>query len=313
LVIAVMRFLHHLGDMISLLRSFLAVIEEGSLHRAAKRLNLSQSALSRQMQALEHELGGKLLERSSTGVKPTSGGHALAAKMKEFLAGYDSALLEVRRLMQGESAQLRIGYLASAFEEYLGPALKVVRQQHPKIKVKLLDLFPGEQIDALRRGEIDIGLTQETGNLLGREFYTRKLAVSKSLVCIPACHPLASRKQIRLAELKSETFVSGPDDHVPGYRRRLMRLCWDCGKFRPRMISTTEGLAGGLAMVGNEDAVALLPAFMRQLSSPGIVMIPIADAKATWDLFVVWQRGKITGPLRTLLDALPFPAANSAL
>src|SRR4051812_30072814 len=113
--------------MILQLRSFLAVIEEGSLHRAAKRLNLSQSALSRQMQALEHELGGKLLERSSTGVQPTSGGHALAAKMGTFLAGYDSALLEVRRLLQGESAQLRIGYLASVFEEYLGPALKVLR------------------------------------------------------------------------------------------------------------------------------------------------------------------------------------------
>ena len=51
--------------------------KKGSLHRAAVRLNISQSALSRQMQTLEHELGGSLLERSTTGVKPTAGGHAL--------------------------------------------------------------------------------------------------------------------------------------------------------------------------------------------------------------------------------------------
>src|SRR6266404_6918302 len=76
-----MRSLHRLHPMILQLRSFLAVIEEGSLHRAATPLNLSQSALSR-MQALEHELGGKLLECSSTGVRPTAGGHALAAKME---------------------------------------------------------------------------------------------------------------------------------------------------------------------------------------------------------------------------------------
>ncbi|MDQ8209783.1 LysR family transcriptional regulator, partial [Coraliomargarita sp. SDUM461003] len=60
--------------MIPQLRSFLAVLEEGSLHRAADRLNISQSALSRQMQALEHEVGGALLNRSSTGVQATPGG-----------------------------------------------------------------------------------------------------------------------------------------------------------------------------------------------------------------------------------------------
>ena len=65
------------------LRSFMTVVEEGSLHRAAERLHLSQSTLSRQMQALEAELGGQLLERTSIGVRPTNGGHALAAKASE--------------------------------------------------------------------------------------------------------------------------------------------------------------------------------------------------------------------------------------
>ena len=76
-----MHYLHHAGVMIVQLRSFLVVIEEGSLHRAATRLNLSQSALSRQMQALEHDLGGSLLDRSSTGVGLTRSGYALAVRM----------------------------------------------------------------------------------------------------------------------------------------------------------------------------------------------------------------------------------------
>jgi DNA-binding transcriptional LysR family regulator len=95
--------------MIPQLRSFLSVVQEGSLHRAAARLHLSQSALSRQMQALEDELGGKLLERSSTGVRATNAGHALAGKMRTFLAGYDAAMLEVRRLVRGQAEGLRIG------------------------------------------------------------------------------------------------------------------------------------------------------------------------------------------------------------
>ena len=193
------RFLHHHEIVILQLRAFLAVIEEGSLHRAATRLSLSHSALSRQMQALERELGGKLLERSSTGVQPTAGGYALATKTAALLASYDSTMVEVRHLVRGETEQLRIGYLASAFGEYLAPALEKVRQVHPRTKVKLLDLFPGEQITALRQGEIDIALTQEIGDLLGRDFYTRQLAVTESVVALPAGHPLGLRKQVKIA------------------------------------------------------------------------------------------------------------------
>jgi DNA-binding transcriptional LysR family regulator len=286
------------------LRAFLAVIEEGSLHRAATRLSLSHSALSRQMQALEHELGGKLLERRSTGVQPTAGGYALAARMGKMLVSYDSAMLEVRRLVRGETERLRIGYLASAYEEYLALPLKRLCQLHPRIKVKLFDLFPGEQITALRRGEIDVALTQEIGDLLGRDFYARELAVTESIICLPAGHLLASRKQVKIAELKNETFVSGTEDRVPGYRRRLAQICRNCGSFRPKLIDNSGDLSSKLAMVANEDAVALLPAYMRHQASPGVVIVPVADARATWKLFVVWQRGKTAGPLLTLLDSL---------
>jgi DNA-binding transcriptional LysR family regulator len=312
LAIAVVHSLHHRKTVILQLRAFLAVIEEGSLHRAATRLSLSHSALSRQMQALEHELGGKLLERSSTGVRPTAGGYALGATMGTLLASYDSAMLEVRRLVRGQPDQLRISYLASAYEEYLALALKRLRQVYPRTKVKLLDLFPGEQITALRRGKIDIAITQEIGDLLGRDFYARELATTGSIVCLPAGHSLASRKQVKIAELKNETFVTGTEDRVPSYRRRLVQICRNYGKFRAKLISNSGDLSSKLAMVANEDAVALLPAYMRHQTSPGVVIVPISDARATWKLFVVWQRGKTAGPLRTLLDLLPAKTSIAA-
>jgi DNA-binding transcriptional LysR family regulator len=77
--------------MLEQIRSFLTVVEEGNLHRAAARLHISQSTLSRQMQILELELGGRLLERMATGVRPTAGGQALAEKMGALLASYDQA------------------------------------------------------------------------------------------------------------------------------------------------------------------------------------------------------------------------------
>jgi DNA-binding transcriptional LysR family regulator len=137
--------------MLEEFRSFLVVLEEGSLRRAAERLHVSQPALTRQMQLLEHDLGGRILERTSTGVLPTSEGHALAEKARALLGYYDSTVAEARRLVRGEGKQLRIGYLASAGQEYLGAALAGLRRADPKVKVKMLDLTTGQQIMALRR------------------------------------------------------------------------------------------------------------------------------------------------------------------
>src|SRR5258706_11097931 len=159
--------------MLEKLRLFLVVLEEGSLRRAADRLRISQSAITRQMQSLELDLGGCILERTSAGVRPTNGGRALAERAKTLLADYDSTVAEVRRLVRGESERLRIGYIASAVQAYLGPALAVLRRAYPKLKVKMLDQTPGEMIIALRRGENELALTRHGADVLSREFYTR--------------------------------------------------------------------------------------------------------------------------------------------
>ena len=167
-----------------------------------------------------------------------------------------------------------------------------------------------QHFTALRNGEIDIGLTLETGALLGRDFYARKLAADKSVAFLPRGHRLASRKELRLAELRNESFLMGPDDHVPGARRQFIRICRRCGKFKPRLINVTaaEDVSSVLALVAKEDAVILGPAFLRRCKAPDAIVVPVADTGATWNLFLVWQRGKITEPLSTLLNALSYQA-----
>ena len=303
-----MRFSHHLCSVIEKLRLFLVILEEGSLRRAAERLHISQSAITRQVQLLEHDLGGRVLERTSSGVRPTTGGHTLAESAKALLTDYDSVMSEVRRLVRGEGDRLRIGYVASAVQEYLGPALVALRRTHPKVKVKMLDQTPGEMIIALRRGEIDLALTGHGVDLLSRDFYTHKLASVPSLVTLPLDHPMAAQKQISISQLKNESFVGAPDSVVPGYKQKIVQFCRRFGKFRPRFISIEQAasLSEGLAIAANEGAISLHPTFISHLGIPNVVMVPLADKEATWDLFVVWQRGKTSIPLRALLDALQF-------
>ena len=292
--------------MLEKLRFFLVVLEEGSLRRAADRLRISQSAVTRQMQSIELDLGVRVLERTSAGVRPTNGGRALAERAKTLLADYDSAMAEVRRLGRGESERLRIGYIASAVQEYLGPALAVLRRAYPRLKVKMLDQSPGEMIIALRQGEIDLALTLLGIDLLSRDFYARKLTTVRSLVALPVSHRFATERQVSLSQLKGETFVRGPDDVVPGYTQMIIQYCRKYGGFRPSLatIDNFNSLVESLALAANEEAISIQPAFISHLNVPNVVLVPIADAGATWDLFVVWQPGEIANPLRTLLSEL---------
>jgi DNA-binding transcriptional LysR family regulator len=298
--------------VIEKLRLFLVVLEEGSLRRAAARLHVSQSAITRQIQLLEHDLGGRVLERASNGVRPTNGGQVLAKSVRSLLADYDSVMAGARRVVRGESDRLRVGYLASAAQEYLGPALATLRRTYPKLKVKMLDQTPGEMIIALRQGEIDLALTILGADLLSRDFYTHRLANVPSLIVLPFDHPLAGQRQISMAQLKAESFVQGPDSVLPGYNQRILQFCRRFGRFRPRLISIGEpgNLAEALVMAANEGAISLQPDFISHLRVPNVVMIPIADREATWDLSIVWQRGKMSEPLRALLDALRLNAAR---
>ena len=88
--------------------------------------------------------------------------------------------------------------------------------------------------------------------------------------------------------------------------QRIVQFCRRFGKFRPRFIAIDQpaSLAEGLAISANEGAVSLHPIFISHLGIPNVVMVPIADKEATWDLFVMWQRGKTSVPLRALLDSL---------
>lgn len=289
---------------LDLLRSFFAIVAQGSLSKAAERLRVSQSTLTRQMQALEHEIGGRLLERSTSGVALTATGHALFDRTKPVLAAFDAAIVEVKRSARGQSAMLRVGYLLSAAPDYLHPALAELRRLHPEVKVKLLDLSPGEQIAALRKGEIDLALIGNAGAFLSREFYVRRLAMLPVLVAMAESHPLAAQATVRLADLRREVFVGAPEADMPGHNRWVAQLCRRAG-FRARFVQDADSLSHGLSTIVTENAVALMPDYAKKTPVPGVIFRPLRDTAAKWDLLVAWQRGRASIPVRALLDALP--------
>lgn len=286
------------------MRSFFAIADLGSLSKAAERLRVSQSTLTRQMQSLEHDVGGLLFERGPSGVALTAAGHVLHEGMGPVLESFDRVVAAARRRARGQSVDLRIGYMPSAAQDYLNPALSLLRSRHSEIKVRLLDLSPGEQITALRKGEVDIALLGHPGPFLSREFYVRKIASVPVRVVLSESHRRVGEESIHLKDLKEDVFVGAAESDLPGHNRWVTAICRKAG-FRPRFVADAESLTHGLSTVITENAVSLLPIYASKTGVPGVVFKPLADSSAHWELVVAWQRGKVSSAVQALLEALP--------
>lgn len=289
--------------MIDRIRALLSVIEEGSVSRAAVRLRITQPALSRQMKLLESEVGGKLLDRETRGVKPTSLGHALVKVMSPVITAYESALADVRRQARGTQSELRVGFLISAAQPLLSPTLERLRKTHPELKLKLHDMSPREQIDALKSGELDLALIGQEGAMAAQDFYSFKLCSLGVCAAISAADPLASRTQIAIKELKQHDFIGVDEDQMPGRNRWITALCRTAG-FKPRFLAIPDGITHVLSMVASESAATLLPDYFKTTTHPGIAFVPVSDPKARWDFIVLWQRGKTPASITALVNAL---------
>lgn len=273
------------------------------MSRAAEQLHVSQSTLTRQVQALESEIGGQLLERNHRGVALTAAGHALLEGMQPVVAGADIAIAKARKLARGQSSSLRIGYIISAAGEHLNPALAALRRSHPATRVQLLDLSPGAQIAALRRGELDVAVLGNINATIGREFYVRRIATFPVMVALPESHALAANDQVGLGDLRKEMFVGAIPDAIPGFNSWIIQLCRRAG-FRPKIVENASTLTHTLSLLVAEHAVALLPALVQGFKVPGVTFRPLRGVAAKWDLQVAWQRGRITEPVRELVKLL---------
>ncbi len=289
--------------MIERLRTFLAVLEEGSVNRASRRLGVPQPTLSRQIQALEAEVGGSLLERGSWGVRATDLGFKLREKMLPVIKAHDQAWAEVQASARGREAQLRVGYLGSTAHRFLTKPLEHLRNEFPRLRLWLFDQTPVEQLEALRKGELDVAIIGQEGAALADDFYKRKAARLPVCVAVASGHPLAAKQTISLADLADETFVGVAESTSPGRNEWIGRLCRRAG-FKPRFVAKTTAINDTFTLIGGEGAVALLPAYSDRMSSPGIVFVPIAEKWATWDLYVLRQRGRGNPASRRLVELI---------
>ncbi|MER6623551.1 LysR substrate-binding domain-containing protein [Streptomyces sp. NPDC000931] len=202
----VMRTDVHLRD----LRYFLAVAEELHFTRAAERVYVSQPALSKQIRALERQLGVELFRRDRRGVALTAAGTALLPHARRVLEGWEEAATAVERARAARRSTLVVGMSTSPGRGGLLPAIRSrFTAAHPDAAVRLRQVGWEDPTAGLAGGEADVAFVWLPLPDAGRYDWT-VVAEEPRLVALPETHPLAARTDLTLADLADEPFLALP-------------------------------------------------------------------------------------------------------
>ncbi|MFC1435169.1 LysR substrate-binding domain-containing protein [Streptacidiphilus sp. N1-3] len=269
-----------------LLRYFVAVAEERNFTTAARRLHVSQPALSQQIKLLERGLDAELLDRSTQPLRLTPAGSEMLVGAYRLLRCVEDVDRTVRATTSGQAGVLRIGTTWGGLYDMLLPAMRALRSDRPDIQLPVTQLGGRDQLAALRRDEIDVMLHRHTHKDSFDGIERTVLFDDPMIAILPLGHPAGRSGRVRLADLADERFVMIGRQVKPLVFDRCVQLCHQAG-FEPDVVAEVlEPMALALA-VASEGVVSLSGAGMAN-RYPGLdyllvdPVVGIAEVSAVW-------------------------------
>ena len=253
------------------LRYFVALAEELHFGRAAERVGIAQPPLTQQIQRLEADLGCRLLIRGRK-TTLTPAGAALLEQARRILAQAEDAVEATRRAARGESGQLRVGVPPSVMLSGLPSVIRKYRKRYPGVRFGLRELSTSAIENALRTGEIDLGFLREVAP--GAPLESEVVLEERIVAALPATHPLADAKDLRLASLRDQPFVFFPRRLGPAFYDRMISFCTDAG-FLPEVVQEAAQWQSVICLVEAGVGISIAPACVQRFKWKGVVYRPL--------------------------------------
>lgn len=258
------------------LRHYAVLAEELHFRRAAARLHISQPPLSRQIAALEQELGCRLLERTRRRVTLTVAGEAFLRDVRAVLAELDVAVSTARALDAGQAGVLRVGFVGSALLSIVPAAVRAFSDDRPNVEVELSERSTVDALRLLRSGTIDVALVRppiEPDSALRSELVLRE----RTIAAVPVGHPLTRLRRIPLRRLASEPLVLFPRVQAPGFHDLLIGELAATGN-SPQVVQYAPETTTIVGLVAAGIGVSPVPASVAHLGLEGVAYRPLAGA-----------------------------------
>lgn len=292
------------------LRAFIAVAEERHFTRAALRLGVARSSLSRTIRRLEARLGVVLLERTSRSVVLTAAGEELLPRAREILAHFEDAQSAVEAAALGRDGNIEIGIFSNGFAELTGPIISAFRRAHSGVRIGLRDITPNP-LEMILEGVVDIALIRPPISVDDDDRLTLVHLVSEPrCALLPTDHNLADAESVRIAQILDEPFVSAipvcpavSDHWVASDRRGGETVRVGCEA------TNIPDVLRGVGYLGN--VVTAFPSLLRFFHVPGVTQVLLSDMPAT-TMAVARRSDRSNALTDDLLDAARLVSARLA-
>ncbi|MDX3906848.1 MAG: LysR family transcriptional regulator [Pigmentiphaga sp.] len=272
------------------LRYFQTVAQEMNVTRAAEKLHMAQPPLSRQIRALEEELGVPLFERAGRSLRLTEAGRFLLEHSLQLTSRLQEIIEATRRIGLQGRRWFGIGFVPSTLYGFVPELIRRLRSADQHVEVGLSELTTLQQLDALKAGRIDIGF----GRILFDDpAIERQVLMAEPLAAVvPRAHPLASRagrKGVGAAELADQPFILYPARPRPSYADHVLGLFRAAGHALS-VIQDANELQTAIGLVAAGLGVTVVPASVQRLLRDDIAYLPLATSGFTSPVIVSYRK-----------------------
>ena len=283
------------------LRYFVAVAEELHFGRAADRLNMSQPPLSQQIRLLERELDTALFDRSTRRVTLTDAGAFLYPEAVRLLAAADGVDRLMDQHRHGQAGTLRVGFVDSAAYEVMPRVLSEYRCRRPRVGYELHTMSSDEQVQALRAGQIDLGIGRAAAD--SRNVEATLVMHEPLLVAAGAAHRLAAATAAGLRDLADEPVIGFDRSVSPSLHAVLASMLAAESVAYDPIIEATE-YATILGFVAAGEGLAIVPSSVQTFRPPGLHYVPLKDRAAVVPLLLLTRSGEPPPLVAQALDVV---------
>lgn len=286
------------------IKYFLALSKELHFWKTSQRMFITQSALSRQIKALENEIGVQLFERSKRTVRLTEAGLFLKNQWSPMLEEINRIHVRARMIHAGATGLIRIGHPGSIAYSFMPMLIENISETLPDLKMELIEPTDMHFEQMLLDYQIDLAFRRdpvENPSLQSTCLYSEPFALA-----VPMNHHLNENTFTGLEDIKDEKFILSNLGQATFYTSNLRKMFVD-NKFDPKVYIETDFGGMGLGLVSQGLGVTILPFSYSFSALPNVRFIPLPY---TMNLYVAWRKNDKSPVLKNILELVTKTAAK---
>ena len=280
---------------------FLAVAEELHFRKAAEKLFISQPGLSRQIKQMEDILETQLFERNKKKVSLTPAGYFLKKEVEFIFNHLEKVERQLKLVGDGNSGELRIGFLGSAMQKVIPQLLLNIKETYPKVRTSLEELSNFAQVDAVLNNQLDMGFVRVAR--VPNTLHMKTVFKDTFSLVLPERYPLLTREFKGMHQFANDDFILFNQTYSPLYYETIMSICQDAG-FAPKVSHKSVHAHTIFKLVENHMGIAIVPTALQNGFQMRVKFIELKNIPQRAELSVIWKKEHTNPVLKNCMELL---------